>query len=429
MTMVYAASSYAQSEAPEDACVKAGYTFGFFNGVLTTSYDANVVQYRLIAIHGKKGPTGEEIKYEVFYNATNGIEDFVEVFAQRLEEQNGILEERFELFFEALTGDGPWWSNIIAAIPEAADILSEFSDWQQTQGLELLARGFAELSTADMYADHRALIDSAAIEGRKMLFVAHSQGNLFVNKAYSYAVSKTSAAAVKVVHIAPASRTLSGEYTLADKDIVINFALRLDGDVEWANAQIPGYLLRPAGLNGQKDFLGHGIQEIYINPALAISSRVKGQIDAALASLLPPPKQNENESIAFFTATLTWDGSGDADLHAFEPGGFHVYYAARAGASGYLDVDNTAGFGPEHYYATCDAATLRTGTYRISVANWGRADGRTATVLIESNKDGVLATKSLTLGGSTGSTPTHHFFDVIVSRDEETGIFSASVGP
>jgi len=68
-------------------------------------------------------------------------------------------------------------------------------------------------------------------------------------------------------------------------------------------------------------------------------------------------------SKASLTLTMTWgQGESDVDLHVLEPtingsAGRHIYYSNK-GYSGsgnpYLDIDNTWGYGPEHYYATND---------------------------------------------------------------------------
>lgn len=253
------------------------------------------------------------------------------------------------------------------------------------------------------------------------MFVAHSQGNLFANPAYNYATGKTSAKSVKVVHVAPASSLLNGDHVLADKDIVIN-GLRVSGSVPSITDTIP--LNRPAGINGKKDALGHGLLEIYLNSQLAISQSVKTKINAALNSLESPPVQAQS---GFFTTTLTWNGAGDVDLHTFEPSGTHVYYANKAGVAGYLDVDNTQSFGPEHYYASCKADKLKVGVYRIAVANYDRADGREATVQLASYNNGVLGTKKVTLGSATGDNPAFTLFNVSVTKNEETGKYSATL--
>jgi PKD repeat protein len=66
----------------------------------------------------------------------------------------------------------------------------------------------------------------------------------------------------------------------------------------------------------------------------------------------------------YLTFTLTWgQDQSDVDLHVLEPfiettEGRHIYYANMGKEAGYpypyLDIDNTWGYGPEHYYAKED---------------------------------------------------------------------------
>src|SRR5690554_6145462 len=124
------------------------------------------------------------------------------------------------------------------------------------------------------------------VEGKQIVMVAHSQGNLFANSAYDYAASQTDAESLKLVHIAPATPIANGPHRLADKDLVIN-ALRATGGVQDITDIIPAYLDRPAGLNGETDILGHGLLEIYLNPALNIGAAVVGDIENELAAVQP----------------------------------------------------------------------------------------------------------------------------------------------
>lgn len=71
-------------------------------------------------------------------------------------------------------------------------------------------------------------------------------------------------------------------------------------------------------------------------------------------SIVPDATQNSGA----ITVEILWDHKPDLDLHIFEPStsnssGFHIYYRNRTGISGYLDVDDTNGYGPEHYYTSC----------------------------------------------------------------------------
>jgi hypothetical protein len=406
-------------------CQTRGVALVFFNGVQTTPDQADSALAELRSIHGVTSPTGDPIRYEKLYNYSNGFEDFVETFEQRLLEQGGLLEGRFELFFEALNGDGPWWSRIVGTVASTANILSGFADWYKAVAIQRLTALFNSPPTAVNYLEHRARIETLIFEGKKLLLVAHSQGNLFVNPAFDYARTKVSASSVKVVHIAPASPRLTGSHTLADLDLVIN-GLRVAGTVASVTDLIPGYLLRPAGANGKKDPLGHGLLEIYLNQTLEISTRVKSHIIDGLSTLVAPAAAATS---GFFSATLTWNGTGDVDLHTFEPNGTQVYYVRSAGSAGFLDVDNTSANGPEHYYATCSSATLLTGAYRFAVANYSRADGRTATLQVASWSDGVLGTKQVVLGAASGNTPGATLFTVNVTRNPVTGSYNVSLLP
>ena len=84
-------------------------------------------------------------------------------------------------------------------------------------------------------------------------------------------------------------------------------------------------------------------------------------------------------SVASLTFTLTWgQDNSDVDLHVLEPTlsteGRHIYYSNMGSSYDgypYLDIDNTYGYGPEHYYATEDmtlpnSASLY-GTYKFRV--------------------------------------------------------------
>ncbi|WP_344763891.1 hypothetical protein [Actimicrobium antarcticum] len=405
-----------------DIC-KTETIFAFFNGVKTSIRQAEYALDNFKKIHGAKLADNQIIRYELMYNSSNDFEDFVETFEQRMLEQNGLLANRFELFFEAMQGGGDWWTTIVNSVAAAGQTLSALVDSVNAITTRNLTTLLANPPTEITYQEHRTRIDNFALEGKKMLFVAHSQGNLFVNPAYRYAVSRSPSSAVGVVHIAPASPVVIGPHVLANLDLVIN-ALRIVGSVVNITDNIPDYAARPAGIQGLRDRLGHGLLEIYLNPYLAISAKVKSLINNGLASLVQPPSR---AATGFFSTTLTWDGIGDVDTHIDEPGGTHVWYRSKQGRAGFLDVDNVVANGPEHYYASCSAQKLQTGTYKIAIANYARATGRTATMQVASYGSGVLGTKSVTLGGETGDTPMATLFTVNVTKDA-AGVFRAALG-
>lgn len=274
----------------QESC-ETGVVFGFFNGVQTTEQHAKIAVHDYLAVlYGPTTPDDQSITYELFYNDTQGFADFVETFEQRLEEQNGLLAGRFELFFSAIKGEGGWWNALTSAIPSLTSLLGSFFDAYTAAAIKGLASGIGDPNMGEVSARHRSQIDHWASLNRKMLFLAHSQGNLFVNKAYTHAVGTSGAEYVRVVHVAPASPALSGRHSLADKDLVIN-GLRLVGTVAANTDLIPGYLHRPSGLNGERDLIGHGLLEIYLNPALSTAGQIRGDVLTALHELDAAPRK------------------------------------------------------------------------------------------------------------------------------------------
>lgn len=274
----------------QEQCDAEGVVFGFFNGVKTTLPQARDARRFLEALHGPTTPKGEPITYDLFYNDTQGFADFVETFEQRLQEQNGLLAGRFELFFSAIKGEGGWWNALTSAIPSLTALLGSFFDAYTAAAIKGLVSGIGDPNMGEVSARHQAQINHWASLNQKMLFFAHSQGNLFVNKAYTHAAGTSGAEYVRVVHVAPASPALSGRHSLADKDLVIN-GLRFTGTVAPNTDEILPYADRPAGLNGSRDLIGHGLLEIYLNPALSTAGRIHGDVLTALHELDSAPRR------------------------------------------------------------------------------------------------------------------------------------------
>lgn len=287
-SLVVVALLWPLSAAAQETCKANGVVFGFFNGVQTTKEAANNALYYLGTVFPATTFAGQPITYELFYNDTQGFSDFVETFDQRLQEHNGLLAGRFELFFSAIKGGGGWWDALTSAIPALTDLLGAFVDSYKAAAIKALTGLASEANTAEVSDRHRKQIEHWGSLEKRMLFFAHSQGNLFVNEAHAEAVAKVGADSVRVVHVAPASPALSGRYVLADKDLVIN-GLRLVGSVPSNTDTIPPYLTRPAGLGGGRDILGHGLLEIYLNPRLSVA-RIHEDVQGALHDLDAAPR-------------------------------------------------------------------------------------------------------------------------------------------
>lgn len=422
MTLSSVAPVAAQTQTPS-LCTSGGILFGFFNGVLNTEDLAKDSLLKFEKKYGSTSPQGAPIRYEVFYNETEGFSDFVEVFEQRLNEHGGAIAGRFELFFSALQGGGPWWETIIEAAPALGDILDSFVAWLASIIPTTLTKMMGSPSLLTTQAEHRTRLDNGSLEGRKMLLVAHSQGNLFLNSALEYASTRISSTSIQGIHIAPASSVGNRPHVLADKDLVIN-ALRLVGSVPPITDNIPPILGRTPGLNGLKDAKGHGLQEIYLHPGHDTSPRIHAFIMNAFATLGAAPAQ---EASGFFTATLTWNGQGSVDLHVTEPSGTHVYFGNPRGQSGDIYFNNKPGYRQHQYVASCDSSRLSEGAYSVSLANYGGAQGSNATVRIVSNTGGVLGARTVTMGGATYFDPSVKVLDVTVAKDPRTGRMTARI--
>lgn len=410
-----------------DLCNKSDVTIAYFNGVLTVEKTARKNLNEIEERYSDQSPSGENIKYQVMYNKSQFLSDFVETFYQRFSEET--IGDRWELYTEIIkqqfqNNNGKTWLGhindaltVIATVPRFAfDLIQR----EVVDSIVAALKLTAPIAERETYLKHERDLQQSLLEGNKVIMIAHSQGNLFVNKAYQYSISKTDSSAVGVIHVAPASIKLNGNHILADQDLVIN-GLRLSGSVPSNTHSIPVY--KPFGNNFGRDAFGHGFLETYTNHNFPMYSALDSEVNNLFNTLKAPSKITET---GFFNVMLTWDGLGDVDLHVVEPSGNKVMFSNPIGGSGYLDIDNTYANGPEHYFASCDATKLQTGAYRVGLANYSRADGRVATLQVKS-QTGVSHNKSFVMGQSTGSATGINAFTLNVSKDEETGRYKVLV--
>ncbi|MDD1779993.1 hypothetical protein LRP49_02170 [Enterovibrio sp. ZSDZ35] len=288
-------SSFQVRAANTNTCQNEDYAVVFFNGVLTDRFEAeiNVRETKYALGHGTQY-NQEDLRYVLAYNQSgkaNGfvsaLEDFAETFEQRSAEYDQILSERWELFWAILRGEQSsgffdYLGDVLAGyfkLLQAA--LSEQRHDVITQLLSFLYNNQADLQTTQ---EHQAILDSLMWRGNKMVLVAHSQGNLYMNKAYEHAINVkaySSADAVKALHIAPASPILNGNHILSDADYVIT---SLDLFTGWninTNFHWPSHV-------DKLDPVGHNYVDIYLNAPSGLRGRVIAAINAELLSVTKP---------------------------------------------------------------------------------------------------------------------------------------------
>lgn len=358
----------------------------FGNGILNTQDDANDGRDKLSETL-KATLTPDEfskLKFDLAYNKSYGFtSDLYESLKQKLSTDNVAVS-----FWRWLGGR--------EAVPDAV-----------REELTKMATRF-DFSTRVAPADlnnHLALYHSSINSGKKVVVVAHSQGNFFANAAYVRlhsghdAITSRSFGIVSVANPA-GSVGGSGPHTTLVEDLVIQ-AIAL--------ATPTGVLgpLEPNATNiasnaATSDWKGHGFVEEYMATGSRTVGPIMQNVIAMNSSLVQPPQVVQDGII---TATLTWGAQPDVDLHAFEPNGTHVYYGHLTGTSGHLDLDDTSGYGPEHYYVACTA--LEAGVYSIGVNYFMGFGPETAHVQIKAGTIVRNYTVSLTTSRDVGgdSTP------------------------
>lgn len=281
------------------------------------------------------------------------------------------------LLLPGLSGD---WQAIVEAFEEAmslctgvaggvVDVIESTAQFvQQVADTPLDLGGVAAL---------RSLIEQDVLSGKRVIVVAHSQGNYFTELALQgLGVDDQGplAASVGVVALAsPASYPHRGGYGAFQ-----SFTLERDAILLVPGAPGDGGFSNPLSDAATTYSVGvHDVNQSYLRYA---QSRVP--IVAAMQAMhrsLTNPRESAGQG--YLQATLTWDLAGDIDLRVDEPTGEEVYYGDKQGDVGALDRDDIPGTGPENYYV-CSRGALVPGLYRIYVNNYGGRTGTRASVTV-----------------------------------------------
>lgn len=263
---------------------------GFFNGVWNTDYQASDGLKALKELIGLKYE-GTDLRYENFYNQTgtgNGntaLQDIAEVFIQRGNELDGVLNNRWEHYWELLAGKhaegDSLTARLINGLGNGASALAGLFDATFNAMLGQMFSGYSQmLSNPPTAADVAAQLQKLrglADEDYSFALIAHSQGNLFVNSAYDGLRGSHPDTKAGVIHVAPASPTQRGEHLLADIDLVIN-GLRVQG----ISAVAPININLPAS---KSDLSGHTLVDTYLDPTRAAREKINGMVQAVLGKL------------------------------------------------------------------------------------------------------------------------------------------------
>ena len=250
-------------------------------------------------------------------------------------------------------------------------------DWF-TQKLVLLSNALdkSALLTTDSLKDHVTMYKTKIAEGKKVLLVAHSQGNFFGNQAYSLLNSREKQS-FGMVAVANADNNVLGAespYTTLETDRVILALIAFQ-------VALPSRPMIPntENLAVSDDALGHSFVGSYMTAGSNSDKQVVSDIIAVLDNLAEPI-QIVNSGV--ISVSLTWGSEPDVDLHVYEPNGMQVFWYNLQGYSGSLDRDDRSGYGPEHYNVpSCEK--LERGVYHVALDYFKGYGPELATVLIE----------------------------------------------
>ncbi len=160
---------------------------GFFNGITTLPYQAKAdTKYLKIVSFGEND---SPVPIELFYNYTDGFfEDMLEVFEQRTVEQSMILKNRYELLPDLIKGGGAQLTEALRLNPNmkvmTESIINASTSLQAVYKVNKIVPGGRSVSTDQTYQEHINKASYYLQKSHKLILVAHSQGNLFVNHLY-----------------------------------------------------------------------------------------------------------------------------------------------------------------------------------------------------------------------------------------------------
>ena len=364
-------------------------TFVFFgNGMLNDHSDATTSKNRLeIEMRSVSDLVDDEWTFDLSYNNDEGLRSFYEVFRQRMGDQ--------------VSSYWRWLGNMEIA-----------PDWFQSS-VQTVAASFdaAESLIDGDLRDHVQRYQSLMMEGNRVLVVAHSQGNLYANAAYSnLSAMGLPMNAFGIVSVAtPASRVAGGGpyFTLINDIVIAAVDLVFPGTLDPNVANIPNF----------NDWTNHSFVDSYLNGNQTGPMIVNSALSQANALEWPTPQIGSGP----ISVTLTWGAERDVDLHVNEPNGSHVYYGNMWGSSGYLDYDDVTSWGPEHYYVV-DCENLATGRYGVGVNYYSGNGPETAHVQVQAGD--IIRDYSINLSapeGSAGNSNAEPVASIEVIGDAESG--------
>lgn len=339
--------------ATEEAC--GGYTIVYGNGILNTTEDREAGVEALLDTFGSS-LGGLPIDYDSAIDPTNGPwTDLVTVLQQKVDEfgSSGLTWSMAIQVFLGLSPSGaaPLWITAIqdavqqASLTAVVTLLNDIND--------------GDSIIAGTLANHLALYEELTLEQRqRVLIVAHSQGTIYANEAYSEMVANPnvnpkSLAVISVAALVEQVADGKGRYISSSNDLAVN-ALRLvfPGAVLSANITNDFHLV---------DALGHNFIDTYLKASYPSYSQLLSLGNQALLDLESNEWTVEQPLTVFsrYVAPYPWcSAEGSLSYVGAFPVGtanyLHAYFDAVVNGIWYVDPF-TFDFKAQRYRDSSDA--------------------------------------------------------------------------
>ena len=236
----------------------------------------------------------------------------------------GLVVKRYIPFFSKIEEKNAFWARAVAK-------------WAARHNF---------VANENVIRDAKDRINKSIREGRKVLLIAHSQGNLYMNNIYK-SLDEDDKYYVKLLSVATPASFVGEEgvispYVSRNDDVVVLYT---------NPSSLPPSNVQPTLFDEGFFALNHDFIARYLNdpPIFAlIKNYVLDQIQAHITPYVLGKYDIQHGSFfAQAMGTLKYSAGQypskndvDVDLHIFEPGNNkHVYYASRFGIVGYIGRD------------------------------------------------------------------------------------------
>ena len=249
------------------------------------------------------------------------------------------------------------------------------------------------------------------LAGYKVILLGNSNGVTPAKEAFEslQAMHSDNIALIAIAPSVDMSKAIgvNVKYWTSKDDLVVNAQRYSQQSINISPWNVSNTLSDESGI----DYSNHQLIASYVATDLESRNSIYRSIAGYISSLTKPDSTIGQGELVI---TLSWGSQPDVDLHITEPNGSHVYFSNPQGVSGHLDLDDTDGFGPEHYFVGCNK--LEVGNYDVGVKYYTGSSAETAIVQI-TTADGNTRSFTKELSSSDAGGQVFHIATLEVSKD------------